>query len=206
VNHRKLNRDFYLRENVLEITHDLIGKFLVTNLEGTLTSGIIVEAEAYNGITDKASHAYNGRRTNRTEIMYAEGGVSYVYLCYGIHHLFNIVTNKKDIPHAILIRGVVPADGVNKILKRRNQNTVTKKTSDGPGTVSSALGIKTAHSGVSLSGNLIWVEDRGITFKKKDIITGPRIGVDYAGKDALLPYRYRLNENIISVLQNEQHN
>lgn len=206
MNHRKLNRDFYLRENVLEITHELIGKFLVTNLEGTLTSGIIVEAEAYNGITDKASHAYNGRRTNRTEIMYAEGGVSYVYLCYGIHHLFNIVTNKKDIPHAILIRGVVPADGVNKILKRRNQNTVTKKTSDGPGTVSSALGIKTAHSGVSLSGSLIWVEDRGITFKKKDIITGPRIGVDYAGKDALLPYRYRLNENIISELQNEQHN
>jgi DNA-3-methyladenine glycosylase len=200
VKHSKLKPGFYLREDVLEITHELIGKFLVTNMEGTVTSGMIVEAEAYNGSIDKASHAYKDRRTKRTEVMYAEGGVAYVYLCYGIHHLFNIVTNKKDIPHAILIRAVIPKDGVNKILERRNQDKVTKKISNGPGTVSSALGIKTVHSGVSLSGNIIWIEDRGITFKKKDIITSPRIGVDYAGKDALLPYRFRLNENSITDL------
>lgn len=198
--HSKLKPGFYLREDVLEITHELIGKFLVTNMEGTVTSGMIVEAEAYNGSIDKASHAYKDRRTKRTEVMYAEGGVAYVYLCYGIHHLFNIVTNKKDIPHAILIRAVIPKDGVNKILERRNQDKVTKKISNGPGTVSSALGIKTVHSGVSLSGNIVWIEDRGITFKKKDIITSPRIGVDYAGKDALLPYRFRLNENSITDL------
>lgn len=197
MNRAKLAPDFYLRGNVLEITQELIGKFLVTNIEGIRTAGMIIEAEAYNGIIDKASHAYNGRRTKRNEIMYGQGGTAYVYLCYGIHHMFNVVTNKKDIPHAILIRGVIPTDGINKILKRRNQNKVTNKTSNGPGTLSTALGIRTEQSGVSLSGNLIWLEDRGIEFKKKDIITSPRIGVDYAGKDALLPYRYRLKEQII---------
>jgi DNA-3-methyladenine glycosylase len=195
---RKLEPEFYLRKNVLQITEELIGKFLVTNIDNTLTSAMIIEAEAYNGIIDKASHAYNSRRTKRNEIMYAEGGVAYVYLCYGIHHMFNIVTNKNDIPHAILIRAVIPTDGIDMILKRRNQNSITKKISDGPGTLSTALGIKTKHSGTSLSRNLIWIEDRGIKFKKKDIIKSPRIGVDYAGEDALLHYRYRLNENIIS--------
>jgi len=197
---KKLAPDFYLRENVLQIANELIGKFLVTSFGGKTTSGMIIETEAYNGAVDKASHAYKGRRTKRNEIMYAEGGVAYVYLCYGIHHLFNIVTNTKDIPHAILVRAVIPAEGVNTILKRRNQEDITKKIANGPGTVSTALGIKTTHSGLALSGNLIWVEDRGIKFKKKDIVTSPRIGVDYAGEDALLPYRYRLNENIISDL------
>ena len=204
--HRKLSPDFYLREDVIEITHDLIGKFLVTNVDSVLTSGMIVEAEAYNGVIDRASHAYNKRRTKRTEIIYAAGGVAYVYLCYGIHHMFNIVTSKKDIPHDILIRAVIPKDGRDKILERRSHKAVTKITSNGPGTLSTALGIKTLHSGVSLSGNLIWLEDRGMKFTRKDIITSPRIGVDYAGKDALLPYRYRLNENIISDYIYEQHN
>jgi DNA-3-methyladenine glycosylase len=195
---KKLPPAFYSRENVLEITNDLIGKFLVTNIDNTITSGMIIEAEAYNGAIDKASHAYGNKRTKRNEIMYAKGGNAYVYLCYGIHHLFNVVTNTKGTPHAILIRAVIPTDGIDIILKRRNHKTVTKKTADGPGTLSTALGIKTIHSGIPLSGNLIWIEDRGIKFNKKDIITSPRIGVDYAGKDALLPYRYRLDEKIIS--------
>ena len=194
---KKLHPDFYLRNNVLRIAEELIGKFLVTNIDGTLTSGMIVEAEAYKGVGDKASHAYNGKRTKRNEVMYAEGGFTYVYLCYGIHHLFNVVTNTKDVPHAILIRGIIPTDGINTILKRRNHKTITKKTADGPGTLSTALGIKTLHSGISLSGNLIWIEDRGVEFKKIDIITSPRIGVDYAGEDAKLPYRYRLKEDIM---------
>lgn len=202
---QKLEPDFYLQENVLEITNELIGKFLVTKIGSTLTSGMITEAEAYNGAIDKASHAYNNRRTKRNEIMYAAGGVAYVYLCYGIHHLFNVVTNRKNIPHAILIRAIVPVDGAVEILKRRNQNNISIKTSNGPGTLSEALGIKTTHSGISLSGNLIWIEDRGIKFKKKDIKTSPRIGVDYAGKDALLPYRYRLDEYIISDFIHERN-
>lgn len=163
---------------------------------------MIVEAEAYNGVIDKASHAYNYRRTKRNEVMYANGGTVYVYLCYGIHHLFNVVTNQQDIPHAILIRSVIPTDGISVILKRRKQNLITKKTSDGPGTLSTALGIKTLHSGISLSENVIWIEDRGIKFSKKDILRSPRIGIDYAGEDAKLPYRYRLREDIISELLN----
>ena len=193
---KKLEPAFYLRKNVLKITQELIGKFLVTNFDGELTSGMIVEAEAYNGAIDKASHAYNNRRTKRNEIMYGEGGVAYVYLCYGIHHLFNVVTNIKDTPHAILIRAIVPVDGIDKILYRRKQK-LNKKIADGPGTLSIALGIKTTHSGISLSGNQIWIEDRGVKFSKKDIITSPRIGVDYAGEDAKLPYRFRLKEEII---------
>jgi len=196
--HRKLEPDFYLRENVLEITQELIGKFLVTNIDNSLTSAMIIEAEAYNGVVDKASHAYNNRRTKRTEVMYADGGLAYVYLCYGIHHLFNIVTNERGTPHAVLIRAAIPKDGIDTILERRSQDAITKKTSNGPGTVSTALGIKTTHSGISLLDNVIWLEDRGIKFNKKEIITSPRIGVDYAGKDALLPYRYRLKEEIIS--------
>ncbi len=197
---KKLEPDFYLRNNVLKITEELIGKFLVTNIDRTLTSAMIIEAEAYRGVIDKASHAYNNRRTKRTETMYAEGGLAYVYLCYGIHHMFNVVTNNKEIPHAILIRAGIPNDGIYTILERRRQDSITKTTSNGPGTLSAALGIKTQHSGISLSGNLIWLEDRGIKFKKKDIITSPRIGVDYAAEDAQLPYRYRLKENIISEL------
>ena len=200
---KKLSRDFYLREDVVKISRELIGKFLITRMNGVLTSGMIIETEAYNGVVDKASHAYNLRRTARNEVMYGEGGVSYVYLCYGIHHLFNIVTNKSEVPHAVLIRAVLPKEGINTVLKRRNQKKVIKTTSDGPGTISQALGIRTTHSGTSLSGNSIWVEDRNINFKKQDIVAGPRIGVDYAGEDALLPYRFRLTDNIIHGIRTE---
>ena len=131
----KLTRDFYLQEDVVKISRELLGKVLCTKFNGKFTSGIITETEAYAGIPDKASHAYNGRRTKRTEVMYGMGGTAYVYLCYGIHHLFNIVTNKKDIPHAVLIRAVKPLDGIDLILKRRNQKKLTEKISSGPGTV-----------------------------------------------------------------------
>ncbi|MGP8215305.1 MAG: DNA-3-methyladenine glycosylase [Bacteroidia bacterium] len=203
---KRLGKDFFLRENVIDISRELIGKFLVTNFENRLTSGMIVETEAYNGVEDKASHAYNGRRTQRNEVMYGMGGNTYVYLCYGMHHLFNIVTNKREIPHAILIRAIIPKEGIDIILKRRMKKGITKDISNGPGTVSQALGIKTKHSGISLSGKLIRIEDRGIEFEKKEIKAGPRIGVDYAGKDALLPYRFRLNENKIKEIRDEWHN
>src|ERR1700739_3808161 len=202
---KKLGKDFFLRENVVDISRELICKFLVTNFNNVITSGMIVETEAYNGVIDKASHAYNGRRTARNEIMYGEGGNTYVYLCYGIHHLFNIVTNKKDIPHAVLIRAVIPKEGIETVLKRRKQKSITKKISNGPGTSSQALGIKTSHTGMPLSGKTIWVEDRKIEFSKKDITAGPRIGVDYSGKDALLPYRFRLDNNIITSITDEWH-
>jgi DNA-3-methyladenine glycosylase len=186
----KLSKDFYLREDVVQISKDLLGKYLFTKIDGKLTAGIITETEAYAGAVDKASHAYNNRRTARTEVMFSQGGVSYVYLCYGIHHLFNVVTNVNDVPHAVLIRAVKPVEGIDVILKRRNAEKLHSKISGGPGTVSQALGIKTKHTGLELTGNKIWIEDKGIKIMKRDIITGPRIGVDYAGEDAKLPYRF----------------
>jgi DNA-3-methyladenine glycosylase len=199
----KLEKDFYLREDVVAIGKELLGKYLFTKIAGKVTAGIITETEAYAGEIDRASHAYNNRRTNRTEIMFAEGGVSYVYLCYGIHHLFNVVTGFKDQPHAVLVRAIQPAEGLKTILERRNVEPTKenmesvlkgkKKIAGGPGTVSQALGIRTTHSGLDLTKNVIWIEDKGIQVKPKDIVIGPRIGVDYAGEDAKLPYRFLVN-------------
>ena len=186
----KLSRKFYRKEDVVALARDLIGKYVFTSFGEIVTGGIITETEAYNGTTDKASHAFGGRRTARTEIMYATGGTAYVYLCYGIHHLFNVVTNQKDIPHAVLIRALKPIEGMHVILKRRKQKEISNKLSSGPGTLSQALGIQTSHSGENLLGNKIWIEDRGINFPDIEIIKSPRIGVDYAGADALLPYRF----------------
>jgi DNA-3-methyladenine glycosylase len=189
----KLSKDFYLRNDVVQISKDLLGKYLFTKIDNKITAGIITETEAYAGASDKASHAYKNRRTDRTEIMFAEGGVSYVYLCYGIHHLFNIVTNVKDIPHAVLVRAIKPIEGIDLILKRRKATKVHNKITNGPGTVSQALGILTKYSGLDLTGNKIWIEDKGIKILKKDIISSPRIGVDYAEEDAKLLYRFNVN-------------
>src|SRR6185436_18626958 len=99
----------------------LLGKYLFTNFDGIFTGGIITETEAYNGVVDRASHAFGGRRTARTETMYGEGGTAYVYLCYGIHSLFNVVTNKKNDPHAVLIRAIYPTEGIDQMRIRRRR-------------------------------------------------------------------------------------
>src|SRR3982750_593315 len=117
----KIPKSFYLRHDVVSISKELLGKYLFTKIEGTVTAGIITETEAYAGQIDKASHAYNNRRTARTEVMFSEGGVAYVYLCYGIHHLFNIVTNMADVPHAVLVRAVEPLEGIKYMLQRRGK-------------------------------------------------------------------------------------
>ena len=192
----KLPKEFYLQPDVITIAKNLLGKVLVTKLDGQLTSGIICETEAYNGVVDKASHAYGGRRTARTETMYAEGGVAYIYLCYGIHHLFNVVTNVKDIPHAVLIRGIQPLEGIPQILERKKISQLKKNMGIGPGNVSTCLGLRTSQDKTSLLGNQVWIEDRDIKIITQQIIAGPRVGVDYAGEDAKLPYRfqYRFDE------------
>lgn len=188
----KLTEEFYLRTNVVALARELLGKVLVTNFDRKKTSGIITETEAYNGYIDRASHAYRGRRTARNEHMYNRGGTSYVYICYGMHHLFNVVTNVKDEPHAILIRAIKPLEGINYMLYRRNKLRVDKTLAGGPGTVAQALGIDKQHSGLSLLGKKIWIEDRGFEVKEENIKIGSRIGVESAGKDALLPYRFVL--------------
>ena len=187
-----LTRDFYIRNDVVAVSKDLLGKVLYTNINGCKTGGIITETEAYAGVNDKASHAYNSLRTRRTEVMFMEGGVTYVYLCYGIHHLFNVVTNQKDIPHAVLIRAIQPLEGVEEMLKRRKMVKINEKMASGPGTVSQALGITTSLSGTSLNSSVIWIEDQGIVVQENQIAIGTRIGVDYAEEDALQPYRFNL--------------
>jgi DNA-3-methyladenine glycosylase len=193
--HTKLDAAFYLRKDVILIAKQLLGKILVTRFDGIETAGRIVETEAYNGAVDKASHAYNNRRTTRTEIMFGEGGKAYVYLCYGIHHLFNVVTNVEGTPHAVLIRGVEPLTGVEQMLLRTKKfkadNTLTK----GPGNVSKALGIHTQHTGMSLLSDEIFIADDGKKYMPSEIIATPRIGVDYAAEDALLPYRFIVKNN-----------
>ena len=192
---KKLGLDFYRRENVLQVAEELMGKLLITKKDGITSSGRIVETEAYAGAPDKASHAFGGRRTNRNEIMYAEGGFAYVYLCYGIHHLFNVVTNSKDMPHAILIRSLEPVKGIQDMLLRTGKKQLDNTLTRGPGNVSKALGIQTRDSGTVLTGKNIFLADDGFTFSKNEIFTSPRIGVDYAGKDALLPYRFYIKGN-----------
>lgn len=192
---QKLKSSFYQREDVVQIAKELLGKILVTNWKGLITSGRIVECEAYAGQIDKASHAAGGRRTARNEIMYGEGGYAYVYLCYGIHHLFNVVTNSKEVPHAILIRALDPLEGIEEMLLRTNKKKLDHTLTRGPGNVSKSLGIVTKHTGISLMGDKIFLADDGGNFGKKEVATSPRIGVDYAGKDALLPYRFYVKGN-----------
>jgi DNA-3-methyladenine glycosylase len=192
-----LPRSFYLRPDVVQVARDLLGKQVFTRMDGVVTSGIICETEAYAGTTDRASHAFGGRRTGRTAIMYSGGGTAYVYLCYGIHSLFNVVTNAENVPHAVLIRGIVPVDGIEVMLSRAGKMKVTKDFGNGPGKVSKILGIHYSHSGLDLVAKpadqvypVIWIEDTGISVDHQSIFAGPRVGVDYAGKDALLPYRF----------------
>lgn len=192
---KKLALDFYQREDVLQISRELVGKLLVTKWNGIITSGRIVELEAYAGIIDKASHAFEGRRTNRNEVMYADGGVAYVYLCYGIHHLFNVVTHSSDIPHAILIRALEPVTGIPEMLKRTGKEKPDHTLTRGPGNLSKAMGINTIHSGTLLTGSKLFIADDGFVYSKKEVHTSPRIGVEYAGKDALLPYRFYIKGN-----------
>lgn len=195
-NHSILPRSFYTRPGVVDIARELLGKVLYTSINGQVSAGIITETEAYAGITDKASHAYNNRRTARTEIMFHQGGTAYVYLCYGIHSLFNIVTSVADEPHAVLIRGILPLRGVETMKLRSGKPKISESDGIGPGKVARLLGIVVRHSGLDMcddavSGDRIWVQDEEVRVSEDEIVIGPRIGIDYAGEDALLPYRFR---------------
>ncbi len=191
----KLPFSFYQEEDVNSLAVQLLGKQLFTCINGELTGGTIVETEAYNGIIDKASHAYGGRFTNRTSTMYEAGGISYVYLCYGIHHLFNVVTAPSNTPHAVLIRGLEPYAGLDIMLRRRNMLALKPNLTAGPGALSKALGIDKNLNAKDLTGDEIWIEDNGIRFQLQEIVAVPRVGVDYAGDHALLPWRYYVGGN-----------
>jgi DNA-3-methyladenine glycosylase len=186
-----LPHTFYQTTDTPTLARQLLGKILATRIHGTLTTGIITETEAYTGIHDKASHSYGNRRTKRTETMYLPGGHAYIYLCYGIHHLFNIVTGPRNHPSAILIRAIQPLHGLPTILKRRHAKKPTPNLTSGPGTLTQALAITTKHDRTNLTlGKTIWIEDHGIQIKQKHITTTPRIGIDYAQEHTHLPYRF----------------
>ncbi|MFD2532885.1 DNA-3-methyladenine glycosylase [Gracilimonas halophila] len=192
---KKIPRSFYERDDVVSISKELVGKVLCTNVDGVSTSAMIVETEAYNGRTDRACHAYPDVRTKRTETLYLKPGIAYVYLCYGIHHLFNIVTNKEGLADAVLIRAVKPLEGESYMAERRGQEQIKPSISNGPGKLAQALGITTSYDKTDLLGETIWVEDRGIKVPLDAIKAGKRIGVEYAGKDADLPWRFTLKNS-----------
>ncbi|MBS0615496.1 MAG: DNA-3-methyladenine glycosylase [Verrucomicrobia bacterium] len=180
-----LTPDYFLSDDVVAIARSLIGKHLFSTIGGELTGGRIIETEAYRGPDDRACHAFGGRRTKRTEVMFHEGGVAYVYLCYGIHPLLNVVTGPKDHPHAVLIRALKPTHGLEIMRNRRgNKENLCR----GPGVLTQALGITLEHNGLPLCAPPLWVEER----ETNDLViqSSPRIGVDYAGEDALLPWRF----------------
>lgn len=187
----KLPITYYQNEDVVFLAKDLLGKTLITNINGIKTGGIIGETEAYSEI-EKGCHAFNKRKTERTKIMFEAGGLSYVYFCYGMHHLFNIVTGKKDFAQAVLIRAIQPTIGIDEILKRRNKIKIDKNLCNGPGKVCQALGIRKAHYGLSLTGNDIYVQTTKLESAELQIISTTRIGIDYAAEDRYLPWRFLL--------------
>lgn len=192
---KKVPLSFYNRKDVVKIARELLGKIIVTNFNGKITSGKIVETEAYVGIIDKASHSFAGRRTSRNEHMYSAPGTAYVYICYGMHQMMNIVTNEKEIPDAILIRAIEPLEGIEIMLQRTGKNKLDKTLTRGPGNVGKALGIFKHHSGLFLLDDEIFLMDNGEKIPDENIGISKRIGVESAGTDALLPYRFYVKGN-----------
>jgi len=183
-----LSTDFYTRSDVTLVARELVGKVLFSNIDGKLTAGIITETEAYCGRDDKACHANNNLRTKRTDIMYQNGGLAYIYLCYGIHHLFNVVTNIQGLADAVLIRGLYPFEGIAEMKQRRK--TSFDNLCNGPGKLTKALGITTHFNKTNLLEKTIWIEDHGIKIKPDELNISKRIGVEYAGEDADKLWRF----------------
>ncbi|MFA5250461.1 MAG: DNA-3-methyladenine glycosylase [Parachlamydiales bacterium] len=195
---KRLKLSFFQKDNTLQIAKELLGQRLCTRIDGVLTSGLIVETEAYFGIKDRASHAFAGRRTKRNAAMYQAGGLAYIYLCYGMYPLLNIVTGLKEQPNAVLIRALEPETGLKAMFQRRRLSWQTPppfRLTNGPGALAIALGLKPKHNQTSLLGPLLWLEETGRSLTDEEIDFSPRVGVAYAGQDALRPYRFQIKKN-----------
>lgn len=189
----KLTKEFYQRSNVVTIARELIGKKLFSRVNKLVTAGIIVETEAYSW-KEKGCHAYGQKKTLRNEVMFSTGGYVYVYLCYGMYHLFNVVTNVSGKAEAVLIRAVEPVAGIDSMHERRKVKNDFQLTS-GPGKLTKAMGITRNHNGKWLEDDEVWIEE-GRIVKKNEIVSAKRIGIDYAGEDADLPWRFYLRGNL----------
>jgi DNA-3-methyladenine glycosylase len=190
----KLTDSFYQRTDVVKIARELLGKVLFTNVNGIITAGIIVETEAYSW-REKGCHAYGSKKTNRNAVMFERGGHAYVYLCYGMHYLFNIVTNEASVPEAVLIRALEPLHGIDEMSLRRGKLKNNFHLTSGPGKLTKALGIDRKLNGKFLLDDEVWVEDLGRRISNRHIEATPRIGIDYAGEDALLLWRFTVKGN-----------
>lgn len=190
----KLPESFYERKNVVKIARELLGKSLFTKIDGITTGGIIVETEAYSW-QEKGCHAFGAKKTGRNAIMFEKGGHSYVYLCYGMYNLFNVVTNVEGTAEAVLVRAVEPTVGIEEMKLRRGELKNAYHLTSGPGKLTKALGIDRTFNGKYLLNTDVWIEDLGVSVKNKDIIASKRIGIDYAGEDANLPWRFTIKDN-----------
>lgn len=185
----KLNKTFYTREDTLLIAKELLGKYVYTNFDGIITGGMIVETEAYIGPHDAGSHAFNNKRTTKNETMYAEGGVTYMYICYGIHDMLNVVTGPLNSSHAVLIRAIEPSEGIEMMQLRRG-NKPLKKLASGPGSLAKALGLKKEHNAHNLSSEEIWIEDKGMIIPYENILSTGRVGLGCKEPYLTIPWRF----------------
>jgi DNA-3-methyladenine glycosylase len=193
---RKLGPEFYRREDTIALARELLGKRLVVadGARGERVSGRIVETEAYMGPEDRAAHSYNNRRTARTETMFRAGGLAYVFFIYGMYYQFNVVTNREDVPQVVLVRAVEPEEGIELMRERRGVRKDVELT-NGPGKLCVAFGIDRSYNGEDLCGGRIWIEDAGLTLRARDIASGPRVGIDYAGEFVRKPWRFWIKDN-----------
>jgi DNA-3-methyladenine glycosylase len=194
-----LKPSFYQSDDVVSISKELLGKLIYTSFDGVVTGGMIVETEAYRAPDDKACHAFENKLTERTKTMFLEGGTLYVYISYGLHRMINVVTSTKGKAHAVLIRAIEPTTGIEKMLERRNHDSLNIQTVNGPGKMAKALGVEKNHNGKSLflkkSG--IWIENSNKSLDKDEIQIGPRVGMSlHTGKDAHRPWRFYIKNNI----------
>jgi DNA-3-methyladenine glycosylase len=199
-----LSDSFYSDPDVTNAAQNLLGKKLCSISGGVFTSGIISETEAYCGTDDRACHANNGKRTPRTEVMFGEPGHAYIYLCYGIHHLFNVVTNRKGVADAVLVRAVIPIDGIQEMQQRRGNRAIAD-LANGPGKFTQAMGITTDFNKTCLNSPPVWIEDAAIRVPADMIRTSRRIGVEYAGEDADRLWRYTLSPAIKNRIRRQPH-
>jgi len=181
----KLDKDFYMKDAV-SVAKNLLGKYLIKNTDEGYVGGMIVETEAYMGPKDDAAHSYNLKRTKRNEAMYEEGGVTYVYFIYGMYYCLNIVTNKPNIPQAVLIRAVEPKFGLNIMIG--NRNTDLKNLTNGPAKLCRALDIDLSYNKVSLLSDKLFIT-QGEEVKNK-IVSTKRINIEYARNYKDKPWRF----------------
>ena len=188
----KLPIDFYRQADVVSVARQLIGKLVYSNIGGEITGGIIVETEAYCGPHDRGSHAYNNKRTARNEMMYKAGGIAYMYICYGIHNMLNIVTGDEGMSHAALIRAIQPLTGLKVMRERRGIFNNDKRLCQGPGALAKSMGLLKLHNGTDLQGDLIWLADEAINYADGDIVASARVGMNFDGPYKTIPWRFYL--------------